>query len=356
MPIYPIEIAARFRVGGTPISAEPYSIGPTNVGFLITCNTGAQYVLQRINDHFLKDIPRLMANTHTLLAFLQPRLAARGYDPMERSLTLVPPKAAVADYIVDEDGQYWRMFVRMAHTASKETIDTPEQAYAMGRVLGFIQSVYSDFHDPSLFPVFPIYHDTKALIADLDKTRGNKGSSPAFEALLSILDSRREPMLAVYAAMNDASIPRRIVVGDFVPHNLRFNIQTAPVTVGNLDMSGVATMLYDFGDAARTACETADHHFDLVRYQSFLRGFFEHAASFITKEELALFVDAILSATYQSAVRFCLDYIHGNPVYHTDGEDDNLTRCQNQLALLGNVESKYDDIKLLTDKIKKDCM
>ncbi|MBQ1936097.1 MAG: mucin desulfatase, partial [Clostridia bacterium] len=55
-------IASQFTIQSPVVSAKPMGIGNINASFVVTCEDGSKYALQRINTNIFKDPKGMMNN------------------------------------------------------------------------------------------------------------------------------------------------------------------------------------------------------------------------------------------------------------------------------------------------------
>ena len=87
-----------FQLEGTPVECKVFGHGHINFTLRVKTDTGAEYVLQRINQYVFKDPVRLMANVGAVTAYLKERVS----DP-RAALHFLPAKDGKF-YHVDEKG------------------------------------------------------------------------------------------------------------------------------------------------------------------------------------------------------------------------------------------------------------
>ena len=63
------EAALAFQTNGVPITWQAYGQGHINQTLKVTTDTGAEYILQRINKYVFKDPVRLMGNISAMIRF-----------------------------------------------------------------------------------------------------------------------------------------------------------------------------------------------------------------------------------------------------------------------------------------------
>lgn len=94
------QIINRFAVKGIPVTSCRFGEGHINETYLVTCDTGLSYILQKINRQVFQNPEGLMENIVRVTAFLEHRTTDR-----RMSMHLVPASDGCM-YTVDEKGEY----------------------------------------------------------------------------------------------------------------------------------------------------------------------------------------------------------------------------------------------------------
>ena len=63
-----------FQFDGTPVECHEFGHGHINYTLRIKTDTGAEYILQRINKYVFKDPAQLMSNVGSVTAYLRERV------------------------------------------------------------------------------------------------------------------------------------------------------------------------------------------------------------------------------------------------------------------------------------------
>ncbi len=107
------ELFSRFAHEGSLESAEPYGSGHIHETLLLKTRERncPDYILQRVNHHIFKDVPRLMENIVRVTGHLRRKIAAiPGSDPDREVLTVVPARDGNS-FHRDGDGNFWRCYL-----------------------------------------------------------------------------------------------------------------------------------------------------------------------------------------------------------------------------------------------------
>jgi len=133
-----------------------------------------------------------------------------------------------------------------------------------------------------------------------------------------------------------------------------------PLCVMDLDTVMPGLTANDFGDAIRTGASTAaEDETDLSKvgmsldmYRAFTRGFLSACGRSLTPLEIKTLPWGAKLMTLENAVRFMADHLNGDVYFHIAREGHNLDRCRAQLALVADMERKWDDM----NRIIAECM
>ena len=126
------------------------------------------------------------------------------------------------------------------------------------------------------------------------------------------------------------------------------------VCIVDLDTIMPGLCAYDFGDAIRFGANTAaEDETDLGKvslslelYKAYARGFLEGCGGRLTAREIETLPLGAKTITLEQGIRFLTDYLQGDTYYHTEREGQNLDRCRTQLALVADMEKKWEQMRL----------
>jgi hypothetical protein len=144
---------------------------------------------------------------------------------------------------------------------------------------------------------------------------------------------------------NAGRIPRRVTHNDTKINNVLMDRNNRPLCVIDLDTVMPGFIHYDFGDAIRTAANTADEDeadlrkvsMDIRLFQAFAETFLQQCASMLTADELKSLAFSPKLLTFIMALRFLTDYLEGDIYYRIRFEKHNLQRARAQFKLLSSM-------------------
>ena len=345
-----IEQAYEFRMDGAPVSCAPYGNGHINHTYLVTDSTGRQYILQRINRAVFRDPESLMANVSKITAHL---LQTTG-DP-RRVLSLVPTRDNL-EWLVDGDGEYWRLFHFIKNSVCFETADTAdifrESAVAFGR----FQRQLADFPAHTLNETIPRFHDTPMRFSALRAAIGA-------DARDRVKDAREEIAFALereqYGAtlvnlQSSGDLPLRVTHNDTKLNNVIFDRDTLKaVCVIDLDTVMPGLSVNDYGDSIRFGASSAEEdepdlsavNFVFPLFEAYTDGFLSACGGSLTVREVERLRDGAKMMTLECGTRFLTDYLSGDTYFHINYEVQNLNRCRTQFKLVKDMEARWDEMQ-----------
>ena len=155
------------------------------------------------------------------------------------------------------------------------------------------------------------------------------------------------------------SIPLRITHNDTKFNNILFDLNDKALCVIDLDTVMPGFVHYDFGDAIRTAANTAAEDekdlsrisMDIKLYEAYARGYISETLDTLntTESEYLAFAPGLI--TYTMAVRFLTDYLEGDVYYKIHNPEHNLQRARAQIRLVESMEDQYADMQDIINKL-----
>jgi hypothetical protein len=336
------DIVRQFQVAGEFRGAAPFGSGLIHRSYLVTVDSGARYLLQRVNTHVFPRPIALMENIDRVTAHLS-RLAT---ETGRRALELVPAING-RSWCVDSAGMYWRMYRYIRNTRTAETIEGVEQCYTVARAFGDFQLQLESLPPPRLHDTIPGFHDTPNRIATLERAIAGDaaGRVKMAGAEIEFVASRR----SLARVLLDRGMPERVTHNDTKINNVLLDAGTGEaVCVIDLDTVMPGLAVYDFGDMVRTAtCTAAEDERDLSKvfarfdyFEALARGYLAGAGAMLTRDEKLSLTDAGKLITFEQGVRFLTDYLAGDTYYPVARDSHNLDRTRTQFRLLESIEAQ----------------
>jgi len=330
----------------------PLGNGLINRTLLVT-DEGRRRVLQCLNTQVFRDPALVMRNCHTVTAHLgRERTAGRyAYAVLELVPTLAGEPAAIL-----ADGTWWRMYDHVPNTRTHDIAGNASLVSEAGRAFGAFAAALSDVDPKDVGEVIPRFHDPvarfDAFLAAKQADRAGRvaASQSECEAALGYRD-----VLDHWRGLLDAGLPRRVTHNDCKLNNLLFDADDRARCVIDLDTVMPGSLLFDFGDMARTMVSPVpEDSTDLAsigvghdHFAALARGYVEGCDGLLTSLERGNLVFAARLVTGVMALRFLTDWLDGDRYYRIDRPAHNLERARNQLALFTVLSAQADSLQAL---------
>ncbi|MCL1788671.1 MAG: phosphotransferase, partial [Defluviitaleaceae bacterium] len=344
-----------FVTSGDPIFATKYGSGHINETYLVVDSIAREYILQKINQNVFRDPVSLMENVQAVTAYLK----ANANDQRE-TLSLIPTKAG-QDWLVDEDGEYWRLYPFISDSICLQKAENMDEFKDSGFAFGHFQKQLAGFPAGSLTETIPRFHDTPnrytkfkaALAADPCGRAKDVAEEIAFALEREAYANTLMDLLAA------GDIPLRVTHNDTKLNNVLFDRETKkPLCVIDLDTVMPGLSVNDFGDSIRFGASTAAEdeqdlskvNFSLPLFAAYAEGFLAACGDSLTPCELAHLRDGAKMMTLECGVRFLTDYLEGDVYFKTSREGQNLDRCRTQFKLVREMEAAWDDMQRIVQE------
>lgn len=315
----------------------PITNGLINTTYLVEdYDADEKFILQKINTQVFL-FPEIITNNHILIN----RLLEDGKYPLQ----LVKPKEALSGSFIikDENGASWRMLSFIEDTKTFFKIPDIKTAYESAKAVGSFLNTVNPEYLPYIQAPIPDFINFEKRISDYQISLQSaspdllENAEPEIEGMNELI-SLPEKWIEME---KEGILPKRIIHGDPNVRNILFDQNSRPLAVIDLDTVTISTILYDFGDMARSYTNTldedngnADHNFNPQIYRTVKDGFLLSLKKKLTFEELENLDYAAQTVIYIQAIRFLTDYLNGSTYYSTKYAEHNLDRTRNQLQLL----------------------
>lgn len=353
----------RFRAEGTFQMAEPFGSGHIHDTFrVVTAEKNADnYILQHLNNKIFKNIPELQNNIERVTTHLRNKLLSiPGADIKRECLNLVPAKDGKS-WIIDEDGNFWRMYIFITNHKSYDIVDSTGKAFEGGKAIGRFQAMLSDMKGEPLFETIPDFHNIEKRLDSfnlkINENPVNRVNSVANE--IEAFLSRSEEMKIILKLGIEGKIPLRITHNDTKFNNILLDENDKALCVIDLDTVMPGYVHYDFGDSIRTVANmAAEDEKDLLKvrmnidlFEAYAEGYLAETKSTLNNIEKEYLAFAPRLITYIIGLRFLTDYIDGDHYFKIHHEHHNIQRARAQLRLVESMEDQSEAMKNIINRL-----
>ena len=152
-------ITSAFVLEDNLTECVPYGSGHINDTYRLTYDTGKHYILQKMNKSIFTKTVELMENVSGVTAWLKKKIQENGGDVERETLNLVMTKDGLP-YYVDEDGEYWRVYLFIENSTCYDMVKDEEDFYQSAVAFGHFQRLLADYPAETLHETIVNFHNT----------------------------------------------------------------------------------------------------------------------------------------------------------------------------------------------------
>lgn len=358
------EIVPKFAIEGTLTEAVPYGSGHINDTVRLTCalENGGQkrYILQRMNDGIFKNPVELMENVMNVTSFLRKKIVERGGDPERETLNVI--RTVDGDnFLKDEDGDFWRMYIFIENATSFDMVRTPEDFYNSAVSFGNFQLLLQDYPAATLHETIPNFHNTVSRFADFKKAVEEDvcGRAKEVQDEIRFVMEREADTHVICDDLANGEIPLRVTHNDTKLNNIMIDNETGKgICVIDLDTVMPGSALYDYGDSIRFGASTGaedEKNLELINcdmglFEIYTKGYVEGCGGSLTEKEIRMLPMGAKLMTMECGMRFLADYLQGDVYFKIHRPEHNLDRARTQFKLVADMEKKWDEMAGIVEK------
>ena len=344
-------ITSAFVLEDNLTECVPYGSGHINDTYRLTYGTGKHYILQKMNKSIFTKPIELMENVSGVTAWLKKKIQENGGDVDRETLNLVMTKDGLP-YYVDEDGEYWRVYLFIEDATCYDMVKDEEDFYQSAVAFGHFQRLLADYPAETLHETIVNFHNTVDRL-DKFKTAVEKDvchrAADVEKEIQFVLD-RTELAHVLCDMQNQGKLPLRVTHNDTKLNNIMIDNATGKaICVIDLDTVMPGLSVNDFGDSIRFGASTgAEDEKDLTKVS-----FIEGCGGALTETELDMLPMGAILMTFECGMRFLTDYLEGDHYFKIHREGHNLDRCRTQFKLVKDMEEKLSRMKEIVNKYKQ---
>ena len=351
------EIINQFVIEGSVLKIEDYGNGHINDTFRIETSV-RYYLLQRINKNVFKEPEKLMENVKAVTEFIRQQVIHEGGDVYRETLNLIENIDGTS-YVVDHEGEYWRMYVYIADAYSFDLVEKTSDFYQSALAFGKFQKQLEQFPAESLHYTIEKFHHTPTRYNAFLKALENASPERLEDAKneIEFIKKRKAFTSVLWDLHEKGDLSLKVSHNDTKLNNVLIDKKTRKaLCVIDLDTVMPGFVLDDFGDSIRFGASTGAEdekdlskvNFDINLYQAYTEGFLKGAAGSVSQVEAIHFPEGAKMMTLECGIRFLTDYLEGDQYFKTAYADHNLVRCRTQLKLVSDMEESWESMKRIS--------
>lgn len=346
-----------FCVEGEMVGLTGYGNGHINDTFLVEYkndNGIKKYIFQRVNSEVFADPEALMENSLLVTSFLKKKIAQKGGDPSRQTQTFIPNRDG--KYLSrDAAGNYWRLSDFIEGTSCLDQARDKEDFYQSAVSFGEFQGMLADFDASKLHETIPDFHNTPVRYQTFLQAVEEDvcGRRALVEKEIDFFLRHKEDMEVCANKLQRGELPLRVTHNDTKLNNILIDDATGKgICVIDLDTVMPGLSIFDFGDSIRFGANTAAEDevdlskvsLELDHFEAYVKGFLEGCNGSLTEAEVEMLPFGAKTMTLECGMRFLTDYLRGDTYFRIHREGQNLDRCRTQIALVEDMEKKWQQM------------
>jgi len=351
-----INICDHFQLTGKVITCEPYGEGHINSTYMLVCDNGKRYILQKVNGHVFRNGKALMENVIAVTQYISTKISEE-----RQCLHLIPTCDGIL-YYVDENGEYWRVYDFIEDAICLQAPETQNDFYESAMAFGAFQKQLADFPADTLAETIPAFHNTPNRYKNFLNAVKNDSRGRVSECRYEIDEylKRAADANILQDLLTSGMLPLRVTHNDTKLNNVMLDMQTRKaLCVIDLDTVMPGLMAYDFGDSIRFGAATAKEDekdlskmtIDLELFRTYTKGYMTACPDMTDAEVDSLRWGAKLM-TLECGVRFLTDYLEGDVYFSIHYPQQNLDRARTQLKLVMEMEKNWEAMGTIVNEIR----
>ncbi len=348
-------IINKFKIQSKFESFQELNSGHINDTFLIKTTHKPQYVLQKINRTVFPKSKELIENKICVSNHLKHKLKRLSQQEIQQKVLCFVKAKDNTFFYEDKDGNLWNTSIFIEDSVTYLKAENTQIAFEAGKATGEfleltkdidiakINTILEDFHSVTVR-----YYQFKTALQNASKENINKSKE-----LIDFIEEYIGEMLQIDNAIEHSRLPLRVTHNDTKISNILFSKENKALCLIDTDTVMQGVFHFDYGDAIRTICNTANEdemdtsiiEFNFEFFKSYTQGFFQEFKS-ATKQEIKLLPISIKIMPFIMGLRFFTDFLNGDQYYKTSYKNHNLDRAINQFTFIKRINNKYSEINL----------
>lgn len=315
---------------------ETFGSGLINHTWKIT-SAGRSYILQRVNQDVFKKPADIAHNITLITAYL------KQHHP---EYNFVAPIVSVdgEEMVHEVEHGYYRLFPFVDGSHSRDTVETPGQAFEAASQFGRFTRLLSGIDASLLKITIPFFHDLDLRYQQFMQAiqKGNRQRLEEADKLVKKLISHADIVTEFNQIRRSPEFKLRVTHHDTKISNVLFNESGKGICVIDLDTVMPGYFISDVGDMMRTYLSPVSEEEEQVDkitvrpefYHAIVNGYRQEMQDELTPAEKNYFFYSGCFMIYMQALRFLTDYLNNDQYYGARYPRHNFIRARNQAVLL----------------------
>ena len=343
--IPPISVLKAYELHDPSLEVSTIGNGLINHTWKLS-NSNNAWILQKINTAVFQQPAWIQENIEQLGRYIQ------SVNP--RYLFVMPLSASDGTTLVQEDGNFYRLFTYIPNSQTITVVENIQQAKEAAFQFGNFTRQFANFDCSRLYTTIKNFHDLSFRYEQFQQAFRNGLQERILEAekWIALLASFSFIEQTYRSILTDPEFKVRVMHHDTKISNILFDQNHHGLCVIDLDTVMPGYFFSDLGDMFRTYLspvneEEKDLSLIQIRidiYKAIVEGYAQGMGDILTEKEQQSFFDAGAIMIYMQALRFMTDFLNGDQYYQIQYPTHNYERAKNQISLLQQYLSKKTEL------------
>jgi len=344
-----ITLLQSFDIPENSYQCEPISSGYIHSSYKVLVESTPVFVFQKFNTRVFSNPEYVYQN----FQFASPYLRSTDYTHFEWILTKLGEP-----FLEDQENNLWRLLSFVPKSQNLESIESEEQAFESGRILGTFHRLLSDANPTSLKEAIEKFHNLTFRLDEFEDAK-KTGQSERIKKIQPLLTDIT--ILSDFLSKKPEGNPVRVCHNDTKLSNVLFDRNSQEgLCLVDFDTVGPGYFYYDFGDMARSVIGTNSEddfskdepELNLNYLDAILSGM-KASKLVLSNEEIKALTYGLVLLPFIHGVRALTDYMYGDLYYNVSYPEQNWDRA-NQLLnfsklVHGNLKSIAHTVNAVWD-------
>lgn len=342
----PISVLKAYDLDDPSIGVSTISTGLINHTWKLSHGNNA-WILQRINTAVFQQPEWIRENIEQLGRYIQ--LVNPQY------LFVMPLSASDGTTLVQEDGNFYRLFTYIPNSQTITVVENTQQAREAAFQFGNFTRQFANFDCSQLHTTIKSFHHLSFRYEQFQQALRNGLQKRIVQAekWIALLASFSFIEQTYRSILSNPEFKVRVMHHDTKISNILFDQNHHGLCVIDLDTVMPGYFFSDLGDMFRTYLSPVNEEekdLSLIRirtdiYKAIVDGYAQGMGDILTEKERQSFFDAGAIMIYMQALRFMTDFLNGDQYYQIQYPAHNYERAKNQITLLQHYLSKKEELK-----------
>ena len=351
----------KFEIQSEFESFEELNSGHINDTFLIKTKQKPYCILQKINKNVFPKAKELIENKVYVSKHLQHKLRHLNQEEIQQKVLCFVKAKDSTFFYEDVEGSFWNASIFIEDSVTYLKAKNSFIAFEAGKVTGEFLELTKDIDLANIYTIIEDFHSVKERYNQFKKAFKNASERKINQSneLIQFIEEHIEEMKQLDAAIAQKLLPLRLTHNDTKISNILFSKEDKAMCLIDTDTVMKGVLHFDYGDAIRTLCNTADEDeidvnkidFNFEFFKNYTKGFFQEFKS-VTQQEMNLLPISIKILPFIMGMRFFTDYLNDNKYFKVRHQNHNLDRAINQFTLVKKITNKYRKIEEFIQELK----